>query len=432
MDKSQKGYLILLMFISPLLGLITFLKSKNEKVLLFFGVLFFGVAGSVIVYREGSDAHSHLMNARRYYLDKSLIEFLTDSYNLLTFQSVQGSTDLYLHIISFFSASILQSPALIHVFSGLTLGYFFTKSVLLLLHNNLRNKKGYILISFIFLFILIRSIGALASIRMWTGMWVFFYGVYGYVKTKNKKYFLVIVFSNIVHFSYLIIIIPVIIAFIFQKMKKLIVIMYCVSFFTSIGFSFFEAYIPKTDLTETKQKSYAITSEDDQERFEQDKINYQKAAANMNFYKANGEGSYLNYSIVFLTLILFYFYLKKALDTNLNSLISIGAVLYTFSNLVTFSPSLQGRTKTIAATFILAAAIYLQLNLKKYLLSKISMRYLNYGFIIFLISSIPMVMFQLSDFLQTFSFFIVLFPQFSWILGDSDNSLRNTIGILID
>ena len=201
MDHSQKRYLILLMFVSPLLGLVAFLKSKNEKFLLFFGVLFFGFAGSVITYREGSDAHTHLMNTRHYYLDKSLIEFLTDSYKLLTFQSIQGSTDLYLHIISFFSASILQSPTLIHVFSGLILGYFFTKSVLLLLQNKLRNKKGYILISFIFLFILIRSVGALASIRMWIGMWILFYGVYGYVKTKNKKYFLVIVFSIIVHFS---------------------------------------------------------------------------------------------------------------------------------------------------------------------------------------------------------------------------------------
>jgi hypothetical protein len=58
MDNTQKGYLILLMFISPLLGLITFLKSKNEKILLFFGVFFFGVAGSLYIYAPGSDGRT--------------------------------------------------------------------------------------------------------------------------------------------------------------------------------------------------------------------------------------------------------------------------------------------------------------------------------------------------------------------------------------
>ncbi len=65
MEKTQKGYLILLMLVSPLLGLITFLKNKNERVLLFFGVLFFGISGSLYVYKTGTDGNTHLLNTKQ-------------------------------------------------------------------------------------------------------------------------------------------------------------------------------------------------------------------------------------------------------------------------------------------------------------------------------------------------------------------------------
>ncbi|WP_157485439.1 hypothetical protein [Flavobacterium sp. ACAM 123] len=133
-----------------------------------------------------------------------------------------------------------------------------------------------------------------------------------------------------------------------------------------------------------------------------------------------------------MSVILIVFYLKKTADANLNFLVAVGIGLYTFSNLVAFSPSLQGRTKTIAATFLLAAAIHLQLNLKNYYLSAKSTRFLNLGLVLFLLSSIPIFLFYLSDILFNISFFILLLPPISWILGDGDYSIRGVIGLLID
>jgi hypothetical protein len=432
MDKAHKGQLILLFFLSPVLGLVNLFKLKNEKDITFFGTLFFGLVGSVIVYIDGTDGHSHLMNAKENYLDMSFSEFVEKTYQVLTFSSVEGATDLYLHIISFISASVLQTPELIHFFAGLVLGYFFTKSVLLVLKNNLFVKKNKILLGCIVLFLLIQSVGALNSIRMWTGMWVLFYGTYSWATTKEKKYIPVILFSILVHFSYVVILLPVIIAYLLRNRKKLLVSIYIISFFTTVGFSFFEAYIPKSDLLESKQNTYAIDSDKKAERFAADKVEAQKGLVNQNFYKASGQITYVNYSIVGLSFILLFFYLKKTADNNLNFLIAVGIGVYTFSNLVAFSPSLQGRTKTIAATFILAAAIHLQLTLKNYVLSKKSNRRLNLGLVVFLISAIPIFLFQVSDLLFNISFFILLFPQVSWMLGDSDYSIRGVIGLLID
>lgn len=432
MDKSQKGYLILVFLTSPVVGLLQLFKSKSEKFYTFFGTLFFGLVGSLFVYVEGSDGYSHLLKAKNLYLDMSFGEFLKKSFEILTFDSTSGSTDMYLHIISFVSASILQIPSLIHVFAGLILGYFFTKSVLLLLKDQLGVSKSAILIGFVFLFLLIRSISALNSIRMWTGMWVLFYGAYSYVLTKEKKYLFVLLFAVGVHFSYVVILIPVIFSYFFKKRKWILIFIYILSFSAAIGFGSVSSFIPQADLLESKQNTYVIDSDDDLERYEARNIESQKERENQNFYKASGEINYLNYSIVGLTIILLFFYLRKESDLNLEFLTATGIVLYSFSNVVSFSPSLAGRTKTIAAVFILAAAIHLQLSLKNYRLSFKNIRRLKSSLILFLVSSIPMVLFQISYIFQNTSFFLFLFPQVSWFFGDYDFSIRTGIGLLID
>lgn len=428
--KAQKGYLILVFFISPFLGLANLLKSKDEKFLTFFGTFFFGLIGSVFVYVKGTDGYSHLQNAKEYYLNMSFGEFFNKSFEILTFSSIEGSTDIYLHFISFISSAILGLPELIHVFAGFVLGYFFSKSVLLILKNHLHVKKGYILIGLIILLLSIKSIGALNSIRMWTGMWVLFYGVTNWALTKKRKYVYVILFSILVHFSYVVILVPVILSYFFRRRKTLMTTVYLISFIASISFSIFSAYIPKLDLLESKQK-YNVIDSDRKADIYQARLEHSNEQ-NLNFYKKYGELNYVNYSIVGLSILLLFAFLRKEADEKLISLTAIGIGLYSFANFVAFSPSLQGRTKTIASLFILAAAIHMHLNISSYRLSLKTRKLIHKGSVIFLISALPMFLFQISDFFYNYSFFSLLFPQISWFLGDSDISIRTAIGILID
>jgi hypothetical protein len=425
MDNTQKGYLILLMFISPLLGLITLIKTKNEKILLFFGVLFFGFAGSLYVYRPGSDGDAHLSNAIHNYMDMTFREFLSQFYDLITFNSTSGTKDIYLHCISFMSATIFRIPELIHVFAGLILGYFFTKSALLVLKNKLNVKKSGILVAFIVLFLFDRSLGALNSIRMWTGMWVFFYGTYSYAVTKEKKYLAVILFSIVVHFSYIIVLIPFIISYLLRKRTFVLSVFYIISFGISLNFASINSLIPQSDLAESQQKSNIIDSEEKAKFFEE------KAAiaseVQRNFYITYGEGFYTKYSIVGLSFFLLFFFNNKKTDNDFNFLFASGISLYSFSNIVEFSPSLAGRTKTIASLFIIAATIQLLFTIQIYKLSPKKITLLNRGLVIFLISSIPMFLFQLSYLIQMLSFFTLFLPQISWLLGDKDFSIREAL-----
>ena len=429
-DRQQKGYILLLLFVSPILALFNILKLKNNRDITFFGTLFFGMIGSLYIYSDGNDGFKHRFLVEQNYIGMSFNEFLSQSYDILTFNAGEGTADFYLHILSFIAGSIFNIPELLHVLAGLILGYFYTKSVLLIIEDNVQQKKNYILMGLIVLLLLIKSITALNSIRMWTGMWVLFYGTYGWAKTKNIKYFTAILFSTVVHFSYVVIIIPVAISYLIRERKRLLVLIYIISFFTSFGFSYFESFVPKSELFEAKQEQYAIDSEEKAERFEKRYEDAKVINSNKSFYKASGQDNYVNYSIVGLTILMLFFYLKKESDKNFMFLISIGVGLYTFSNIVAFSPSLQNRTKVIAATFLLAAAIQLYYTLYRYRLSINARKRFDFGLICFLLSSTTMVLYQISFILQGFSFFLLMFPELSWLLGDNDFSLRKALDFL--
>ena len=429
-DRQQKGYILLLLFVSPILALFNILKLKNNRDITFFGTLFFGMIGSLYIYSDGNDGFKHRFLVEQNYIGMSFNEFLSQSYDILTFNAGEGTADFYLHILSFIAGSIFNIPELLHVLAGLILGYFYTKSVLLIIEDNVQQKKNYILMGLIVLLLLIKSISALNSIRMWTGMWVLFYGTYGWAKTKNIKYFTAILFSTVVHFSYVVIIIPVAISYLIRERKRLLVLIYIISFFTSFGFSYFESFVPKSELFESKQEQYAIDSEEKAERFEKRYEDAKVINSNKSFYKASGQDNYVNYSIVGLTILMLFFYLKKESDKNFIFLISVGAGLYAFSNMVAFSPSLQNRTKVIAATFLLAAAIQLYYTLYRYRLSVNAKKRFDFGLICFLLSSTTMVLYQISFILQGFSFFLLMFPELSWLLGDNDFSLREALDFL--
>lgn len=430
-DSIQKRKFILLLFISPILGLVAMLKTKNEKLILFSGVLFFALAGSLYVYDPGSDGHTHLMRTKSDYMDMSWSTFWSQFYEILTFNTTTSTKDIYLHCISYVSGSVFQIPELIHTFAGLVLGYFFTKSILLVLKDKLAVQKSIILIAFIVLLIFDRGLGALNSIRMWTGMWVFFYGAYSYALTKEKKYFFLLLFAIFVHFSYLIVFIPFSIAYFFKKRTLIISIFYLISFGSAtINFGSIERFIPKTSLTESQQKVNVIDSKEKAELL-QSLRKKNAARLNRNFYITYGDNFFKTYSVVGLSFILLFFFNSKHADDRFNFLMASGLGLYSFSNIVTFSPSLSGRLKTIASVFLLSATIQLLFTVNRFNLNKRKLTLLNKGLTLFLFSCIPFFLFQISFLLQMLSSFIFLFPQLSWVLGDDDVSLREAIGFFI-
>lgn len=420
MSLNKSSYYFFLGFISPALAMYIAAKKEDEKFTVLAGTLFMGLLGSVFVYVEGNDGHAHLMGVYEYYLDMSFFEFVKGLGSLLIFQPIEASNDVYKHVISYLAGGLFRVPELIHLFGGLLLGYFFTKSVFLVLESKENQKIGFLLFSFIALFLISRSISALNSLRMWTAMWIFFYGSFAYVKRGKTKYLWIVLLSVFIHFSYLIYIIPLILAFSLNKQRLIIVVIFVGSFFVNIGFEQISGIVETTGLYQDKAK-YTILDEETLGR-RGDQI----SAVTSNFYKEIGPAVYKSFSTILLAFTLILVYLKGTGNKYLDFLIAGGLMILSLSNVASSSsPAVEGRGYTIASIFLVAAAIQ-TLFLNNYLLENaFKSGVIKLLFSIFLISSIPYVLFNISYAMNTFSYFVIAMPLGSWVIGEDDLSLRD-------
>jgi hypothetical protein len=412
---------ILLSLLSPVIALIIGIRSNDKKYILFSGTLFMGFIGSVFIYLVLNDGHAHLMRAYEFYLDMGFYQFINDCWRLLTFQPTKSSNDLYIHIISYISAGIFKVPELIHVFGGLLLGYFFTKSVLIVLEDKSDKQSNPVIFGFLVLFLLSNSISALNVLRMWPAMWVFFYGAFSFIKRRNPKYLWFVALSIFIHFSYLMYLIPLIFAFLLRNYRITVVAIFILSNFISLDFDQANSILQKVGLYEEKA-SLVILDDEDKERIAQEN----QAQADTNFYKKFGTSLFQEFSTVFLAFTLILLYLSNVKIDYIDFLISGGLLILAFSNLAELSsPAIHGRGKTIASTFLVSASLIILLRRKDYLKSGIRSIAIYSLFGIFLLSCIPYILFQISYILNTVSLFIFFIPPISWVLGENDISIKD-------
>jgi hypothetical protein len=422
--QINKAFHIFMMLVSPLFGGYLIFKMKKKAHIIFFGTMFFGLLGSLFIYNDSADGATHLLAVKRFYLDMSFFEFIEGVSKLLTFQPIEGSQDLYKHIISYLAGAVFQIPELIHVFGGLLLGYFFTKSVLLVFEDKSKQKMGVLLLSFAALFLIVRSVSALNSLRMWTGMWVFFYGSYSYIKNKKVKFLWYVGLAVFVHFSYLLFSIPLIAAILLRNQKKLVVGIFIVSFFINTGFEQVFNIVESTGLYQGKMKGNII---DDQE-VDRRAAQYEGKNISQNIYRDFGPLIYNTFSIPLLSFILIIVYLRKSKIEHLNFLIAGGLLLVSLSNLVNgISPSIYGRGLTIAGTFLTAAAIQVLILNKYEMYTRFKSDLIKFSLSIFLLSAVLHVLFHLSYAFNTISGFVITFPIASWYLGSDDLSIKDFI-----
>lgn len=404
------------------------IKNGGRRAVVLGGTIFMGFLGSVFIYNSGADSTTHLEEVYHYYLDMSLFEFLSDVGSLLILQPVETSNDLYKHIISYVAGSVFGIPELIHVFGGLLFGYFFTKSVLLVLESKPRGKLGLLLISFILVFLVVRSISALNSLRMWTAMWVFFYGALAYAKRGQGRYLWIIALSIFIHFSYLLFSLPLLAAIVLRRHKYLVAGIFIASFFINVGFQQVSRVVDATGLYENKLGSNVI----DQEEFERRSDQNVTSTKQQNFYREFGPLIYKKFSVLILAIALILVYINSNNPVYLDSIIATGLLLLSLSNVAAAtSPSVSGRGSTIAATFLVASAIQVIFILKQIVGNGFKTTIIKMLFSVFLISAIPHILFHLSYAFNTVSFFIITTPMVSWVLGNDDFSIRDFLAYFL-
>lgn len=430
-SKRILGIHILLALLSPLISLFLLLKSGNSRIIVPAGTILMMFLGSAYIYNAGSDGASHLETIERYYVNMEIWEFISVFFELISLNNTNapsGISDPYLHFLGFLSGSVFGTPELLHVFAAFFYGIIYF-SIIRILFQRIDWPKGISLIATLFLiFLTYRGITGLNSIRWWTAMWLLVYGLLAYWNYGKRKFLLLALLSIYIHFSFIAFVIPSFAAIWLFKKPKVIFVIWIVSFFLGASYQLIEPYVPALNVIEQKER-YTLNEE------EMEKTKALRADApkkSKRFYASLGETSFRDYSIPFM--IVFLFWIRNKMGGNKSAIsdqmFAAGVLLYSFGNVMEFSPSLHGRAKAGAAVLILIAGL---LSLSELYANNIKL-YKSFQarlvMSVFCLSTIPVVLFHLSYALNMLSAFTIVFPAASWFLGGNDFSIRDLLVVV--
>jgi len=222
-----------LIFITlPVLNLFYGLKkvstSEGRKMLLLFFIMF----GLSFNYQRAGDGRRH---AERF---KSSVEYDWSKYTNQIIKFINGNpedADLYTLSVNHLFSRFTSNPSLVFGFHAFVFGFFYLKSVSLLLSGFKLSRDNYNAFFFFFFFFFVCSIWRVSYVRFYTACWILFYFGLKYFNTNSIKYLLLSLTSALVHFSLLPIVFLVLISNLFSLKNTLLIGAIFIAFAISSG-----------------------------------------------------------------------------------------------------------------------------------------------------------------------------------------------------
>ena len=431
MDKKAFFYSVTFMFISPAISLIHGLRGnfspEFKRRLL---IVFITIYGSIITFADNQDGVDHWRRVYSHYSDLSFTKFVSEIGDILAFRiNPDINQDLYIHVLSYFTGTILGLPGLFFVFVSFIYAYFFAGSMIKIFYLTRKKiKYSWAFYGLATVFILWKSLDGINSVRTWTGGWILFYACLNYYQTKKIKYIFLMFVPPLVHVAYFIMAIPAWIVMVLGVKRKLYIVIFALSFVTTlINPQTFTRELQKTEVGVNKTTAYGV----DQKRTTAEAIEIGKSKS-MPFYKTLILVGLQRWAISFLAVILIIFTVYKNGMTPLESaLFSIGLLTQALSNSTWFLGALSGRSAILSGIFILASTVlllkreYLQdINIEKHKALKF---FLNIVFIML----IPFIIWSLSITLYFVSIYLIGFPFIPWFTDTMNYSIREFLVFLL-
>ncbi|AWH85128.1 hypothetical protein HYN59_08330 [Flavobacterium album] len=426
-ENQSKGFAILLLFVSPAIALFSAVKHlewKHKKLVL---ILFITIYGSLLKYGEGSDAavYYQLLNS---YDNMSFSEFFLRLEHIITFNPLPGSpNDVYVHVLAFFSSSILGMHDVFFPIVGFIYGYFYVTAMSKILVWEKGRKLTLSLLLIVILFIIHRSVTSFQTVRTWTGMWVLFNGVLGYHQTRQKKYVLLMCCAPLIHFAYFVIALPAFAALYIRKIPaKVIIAVYIISFFTSFNPGGILDAAKENSLAETKVGAYYRENAEGEGI---DPIMERMEESNAVWYAKYGKTDsvyYGGHAFAFLLILSGYF--KKKMTQVEIGLFGTGLMMAILANFGAFSYAFYSRTMANAVVYILGAVSLLAIRGAFSFRDTHNprlMRFLNW---VCILVFVPKMVFFVADLLVMTSVFILGLPFIGWVSSDLNISIREIMG----
>lgn len=429
---KNKAYAIILLFISPALSLLSNINEKDVDLRKSLYIALITVYGATITLREEVDGSRHFRRMLDY-ADMSLAEFITFSVDIVLLQSQKGiPEDLYLHLLSYIFGAIVLFPTGFFAMVAFVYAFFYVNSIYIILERikKYEIEKSYVVILFITILILWKSIEGINTVRTWTAMWVMVYGSLMIYKTGRKRYLALLMLTPYIHFSYFLMALPALLIASTGIWKKNI-------FLIVLGLLFIFSLLPQyanidlisqieqtdSELADQKLRSYY------REDAELSTLNLDRGDG-LNFYRAYVLIGFHKASILLLSvyLVISRIYIKRFNSFEIYNF-SIGILTYTLVNLLHNIYALYNRGTVIAGLFILISVVsYLSRLGFKY--DRNNSLFTKIVFLIAGITLLPFIVYFLAVIIQYISIGMVIFPAGHFMFDELQISIREILGMI--
>ena len=413
--------------IAPWILLVAAWKSKSQRQRHWLLTFFFAFYGATIAIAYdplgyGADGVRHLLKVYTYYVGMSFEQFLSELWLILMFRPPNSVEDVYIHVLSYLTGGVFGEPRFLFPIVALIYGYFFSGAMLEVFKYVGAKKHSYLFVFFALLFVLIKNVEGVNTVRTWTGLWILVYACLKYYSTRQVKYVFLMFVPPLVHVGWFIMALPAWIVFVLGNRKVLYTVLFVASSFTTfVNPGTVTEVLSSTELGTAKVQSYYVEEARDSTAAGQrvwlwfEKFGLQKWALNI---------------FVFSLLISQVYYVS--MNSFQATIFSIGLLTITLSNVSWYLYALSNRSWVVGAVFILAAYLSVMQHPRTKPKVPVSNPVYKVGLHVSLLLFVPYLFYNLSILMDFPSVFLVGLPFLAVWAPEVNMSIKELAKLILD
>ena len=437
LGASQVGRILFISLVFPAVLLYDAWKSRSETYKHWALTAFITIYGATIAIRyspsgEGADGVRHLNLVYDYYQGMGFQQFLADLWYSITLQETSnpGIRDPYKHVVSYFVGAVLGAPWLFFTVIAFVYGYFFSGSMLEVFRKWSPRKENYVIIAFAALFILLKNVEGVNTVRTWTGLWILVYANLRYYRTGQNRYLLLMLLPPFVHFAYFLMALPAYFVAIFGNLPRL----YLVLFFLSGATTLINPGDMVDVVSSVERGAFSAEAYYREEELTFDERVEIVSASSNRWYKSVQFLGLHKWALIFFVVAISFTRLYPSLMSKVpRSLFSIGLLTVALSNSTWFFFALSNRSWVTGAIFIFSAFLMSRVELSS--TERIHSQQFTSGYKLLLHLSLllflPFILVQLSVLLDYPSIFMFVAPFLVWLDPEMNMSIKYVLQVLL-
>ena len=345
------GYKLLFFFFYPFGAFLQSLfdiKNKSSRIIIYLWFVLFGLAftaknPSADSFRYVQDFHSEKNLSSWQYR-----EFVKEYF---TFDS--NTKDLYTTTVNYLVGKFTDNYHYTFLIYAVVFGFFYVSCMRYVLYPKIRNEWVFYSI-FLILFCFSNPIANVNGVRFWTASWIAVYCMFRIFIDDDKRYLLLAALLPLIHGGYFLFLSVLIMALLFNRYTKVLIVVFCISmFFSATAFMNVAEGIIEF-LPKFMQNMFMSYSENE---FNELTLHYSSILNNLP-----------NYYIILLILLIIYEYSQKRLVLSSSSIVLFGVILlwFSFVNFTSSFPSVGIRYRQLGLPLLACFWVQNYNSLKQY------------------------------------------------------------------